>query len=245
MGIFNDTITRRYLTYKGETPSKAWRMDLSPIIHFFFMDCIRNMFERFDPMPLSNYNNKLKGKWKKAMKDFDDRFWIPFKGKGEFKSEMQNFIIDKLDAYQQYIKHDIDIALLAWEESCNDLPEETRKYFSAAWLANRLAFNAQGAHAVQYKTRSGDGMIDKEIGCVQKSTQDICLNAFPQDMVSVRKIKRIELAADVIANKTKAWLIVDSEEDERRVTEYVEAKKAKLAPSQEAIDQLKNKFQSH
>ena len=193
---------------------------LTAIAYFFLMDASYQVFNK--SVRTQQYRHDSK-RLVNSMRDAYNAFFRKFFA--AFNREQTEYLIDKADAMEESIAHNVEIARIAMMECCNGEPLDVQVKISNIWLCNRLAREAQDFHINSWrgagfilrgKTESGvryngglftKGMIDINIDAVARRSAELSLTLFGDgDDPSEKHHKRIQQAVSALTRKIYEWI---------------------------------------
>lgn len=201
----NKEINEALLKKRGYRQYHGNKDNLSPLMYFFLMDASKQAFDDGVSVQI------CKGQQKALMSKMKDGYHLFFKDFfSAFNQEQTEFLLDKVDAYEEFIKHHLFIAEIALQECSNELPIQAQNELSKTWLCNLLAADAQDFHGECWKTGSVQPLYDPYIDRVLKASKEYSRLRFGEGPVLTDKqFSRVQLAVKVIARKTSEWIYQD------------------------------------
>ena len=193
---------------------------LTAIAYFFLMDASYQVFnESVRTQPYRHDAKRIVNSMRDAYNAFFRKFFAAF------NREQTDYLIDKADAMEESIAHNVEIARIAMMECCNEEPLDVQSKISNIWLCNRLAREAQDFHINSWKgsgfilrgkTKSGvryngglftKGIIDPNIDAVAKRSAELSLTLFGDgDNPAEKHRKRIQQAVSALTRKIYEWI---------------------------------------
>ena len=200
----NEEIITAILERKGYKQYNGNKDNLSPVMYFFLMDASKSFFEDMK-------KQKCSGEQKRLRKRMDEAYHVFFKDFfAAFTPEQTDYLIDKVDEYEEYLAHHFDIAEIAIQECDNGMPMDVQRERSKVWLCNFLVGDAQDFYGECWR----DGMVrplrHRDIDCILKAGHEYSRLRFgdgPQ--MSQKQFKRVQDAVRIIAKKTAWWIYED------------------------------------
>mgnify|MGYP007038180699 CR=1 FL=1 len=204
----NESINKALLKHRGYTQYKGNKDNLSPIMYFFLMDASKTFFPDVK-------KQKCSGMQKKLMRQMEEGYHLFFKNFfSAFDVEQTDYLMDKVDAFEEYIQHHLDIAEIAVQECDNSRPIEEQRECSRVWLCNILAADAQDFHGECWRTGSNQPLYDRYIDQVLKSSKEYSRLRFGEGPVLTEKqFKRVQLSVKVLARKVCDFVYQDYQQE--------------------------------
>lgn len=201
----NREINETYLKYRGYRQMQGNKDNLSMLMFFFMMDASKSFYDRsVAAMNPKHMSRRFKTRMDNAYHLFFKRFFTPF------TDEQNEYILDKVDAYEKEMEHHFLIADIAMQEANNDKPTEFQQNLSRAWLANLLAADAQDFHKECWLDGRGKPTCDVYIDQFLKASKEFAKLEFGEGpYITDRQFNRIQKAVKVIANKTMDFIYRD------------------------------------
>lgn len=201
----NEAILRKrgYKQYEGN------KDNLSPLMFMFLFDASKQIFDK------SVSKQQVSGQQKALMNRMKEGYHLFFKDFfSAFNSEQTDYLMDKVDAFEEHISHHLFIAEIAVQECDNSRPLEVQKELSQTWLCNILAADAQDFHGECWKTGRRQPLYDRYIDQVLKASKEYSRLRFGEGPVLTEKqFKRVQLAVKVIARKVCDFVYNDYKEE--------------------------------
>lgn len=200
----NQEINEAILRNRGYHQYQGNKDNLSSIMFFFLMDASFQVFKDVS-------TQKCSGLQKQYMTRMKDGYHMFFKNFFRaFNLEQTDFMLDKVDAYEEMLAHHLDIAEIAIQECDNSMPIEQQRELSRTWLCNMLAADAQDFHAECWKTGSRQPLFDPYIDRVLKASKEYARLRFGEGpTLTDKQFNRVQAAVRIIAKKTVAWIVDD------------------------------------
>ena len=194
----NEGILKRlgFVQYKGNLDN------LSAIMHFFLMDASYQTFLSVD-WPAEGKYKVFLDEWHKGYIHFFADF------KAAYTKDQYSDILDKVDDFEEYLKHHLFIAEVAVQEAGNDEEMRIQIENSRCWLANLLANDAKDFYGEVWKTGLHQPMQNRYINKVCYASKEYGRRYDRTLMLSQRQIDRIQDSVQVIANKICEWVVND------------------------------------
>lgn len=204
----NHEIVDAILEKKGYKQFQGNKDNLSPLMFFFLMDASKTYFPDVKKQKCSGMQKKLRNQMEEGYHLFFKNFF------SAFNDEQTDYLMDKVDAFEEYIQHHLDIAEIAVQECDNSRPIEEQKECSRVWLCNILAADAQDFHGECWRTGRNQPLYDKYIDQVLKASKEYSRLRFGEGPVLTEKqFKRVQLAVKVIARKVCDFVYNDYMEE--------------------------------
>lgn len=185
-----------YTQYSGNLDN------LSAIMHFFLMDASYQAF--------LSVKWEAEGKYKPWLKRWRDGYKLFFSDfKAAYTKDQYNSILDKVDAFEEYLSHHLFIAEIAVQEASNDEEIKIQRENSRCWLANLLANDAKDFYGEVWKTGLHQPLHNRYIDQVCKASKEYGRKYDKTLYLSDKQIDRIQTSVQVIANKICAWVVDD------------------------------------
>lgn len=204
----NEEINNALLKRRGYTQYEGNKDNLSPLMYFFLMDASNLFFADVK-------KQKCSGLQKKYMNQMAEGYHMFFKNFfSAFNDEQTEYIIDKVDAFEEYLKHHIDIAEIALQECDNSKPIEIQREVSRVWLCNILAADAQDFHGECWKTGRVQPLFDHYIDQVLKASKEYARLRFGEGPVLTEKqFKRVQDSVKILARKVCDFVYQDYQQE--------------------------------
>ncbi len=200
----NEEINNALLAYRGYKQYVGNKDNLSPLMYFFLMDASYLLFRDVEQQEASGIQKKYKREIKEGYHLFFKNFFQAF------NAEQIEFIIDKADTFEEYIKHYLNIAEIAVQECDNSKPIIIQKEMSRVWICNLLAADAQDFHGECWKTGRVTPLYDPYIGRVIKASEQYSKARFGNGPeLNEKQFNRVQDAVTIIAKKTAGWIYKD------------------------------------
>ena len=201
----NKEINDALLAKRGYRQYEGNKDNLSPLMYFFLMDASKQVFDK------SVSKQKVAGPQKALMNRMKEGYHLFFKDFfSAFNQEQTEFLLDKVDAFEEYISHHLFIAEIAVQECDNARPMDEQKEISQTWLCNILAADAQDFHGECWKTGKRQPLYDRYIDQVLKASKEYSRLRFGEGPILTEKqFKRVQAAVQVVAKKVCAWIYSD------------------------------------
>ena len=205
----NREINEALLLKRGYKQYEGNKDNLSPIMYFFLMDASKQVFDK------SVSKQKVAGQQKALMGRMKDGYHFFFKDFfSAFNQEQTEFIIDKVDSFEEYIAPHLYIAEIAIQECDNSLPIEVQHELSQTWLCNILAADAQDFHGECWKTGRKQPLYDRYIDQVLKASKEYSRLRFGEGpILSEKQFKRVQTAVQIVAKKVCGWIYEDYQKE--------------------------------
>lgn len=193
----NKEINEAYLKHRGYHQIKGNKDNLSMMMHFFLMDASKQIFDKDVKTQVCAGKQKIHmSRWKDGYYLFFKKFFLAF------NQEQIDFLLDKVDAFEEYIQHHLDIAEIAMQECDNSIPIETQRELSRAWLCNLLAADAQDFHGECWRTSRNKPLFDPDIDRVLAASKEYSRLRFGEgNILTEKQFKRVQDSVKVIARK--------------------------------------------
>lgn len=201
----NKEINEALLAKRGYRQYQGNKDNLSPLMFMFLADASKQVFDK------SVSKQKCSGKQKFYMNRMKEGYHLFFKDFfSAFNQEQTEFLLDKVDAFEEYISHHLFIAEIAVQECDNARPMDEQKEISQTWLCNILAADAQDFHGECWKTGKRQPLYDRYIDQVLKASKEYSRLRFGEGPVLTEKqFKRVQAAVQVVAKKVCTWIYDD------------------------------------
>lgn len=213
----NKEINDAILKTKGCVQYIGNKDNLSPIVYFFLMDASFQIFQ-------SNIRNKeCTGQQKRLMNQMIDGYNLFFKDFFHaFNQDQIDYLIDKLDSFEDYINPHLEIAEIAMQECDNEKSIQVQKDMSSVWLCNILAADAQDMFGECWKTSHVRPDKNKYIGQVVAASKQYSLIRFGQGQsINQKKFDRLQKSVKVIAHKVMDWILDDYNKELEKTSENI------------------------
>lgn len=206
--ITNAEINNAILRHKGYKQYEGNKDNLSSCIYFFLMDASFSFFKDVKAQKVSGIQKKLRGQMELGYHLFFKDFF------SAFNHEQTDYILEKVDDFEDYLAHHLNIAEIAIQECDNSRPMEVQREESRVWLCNILASDAQDFHGECWKIRSKEQLIkplyNPYINQVIKASKEYAKARFGEGpSVTDKQFKRVQDSVRVIARKVADWLVAD------------------------------------
>lgn len=203
--ITNREINEALLKRRGYKQYQGNKDNLSPLMYFFLMDASMQIFDS------DVSKQECRGPQKALMTRMKDGYHFFFKDFfSAFNQDQTDYIIDKLDDYETYIKHHLHIAEIAIQECDNSKPFEFQKEMSRTWLCHLLAADAQDFHGECWLTGQRKPLYNRYIDQVLKANKEYARSRFGEGpLINEKQFKRVQDSVKIIAHKTCEWLVED------------------------------------
>ena len=190
---------RGYKQYEGN------KDNLSPLMFFFLMDASFQVFSKSIKRQKCSGTQKV---FRNRMAEAYRLFYADFYS--AFTEDQKDYILDKVDAYEELIEHDLLIAEIAIQECDNSRPLGEQKEQSQTWLCNLLASDAQDFHGECWKTGQRQPLINRYIDQVIKASKEYSRLRFGDGpTLSEKQFKRVQDSVKVLANRTVRFIYDD------------------------------------
>ena len=201
----NTEINEALLKKRGYRQYEGNKQNLSPIMYFFLMDASKQVFDK------SVGNQECSGRQKAMISRMRDGYHFFFKDFfSAFNQDQTDYIIDKVDAFEEHIAHHLDIAEIAIQECVNHLPIDKQREISKTWLCNILAADAQDIHGECWKTGSRQPLKDRYIEQVVTASKQYSRLRFGDGpTLSEKQFQRVQASVQVVAKKTVQFIYDD------------------------------------
>ena len=221
----NKEINDALLKHRGYRQYHGNKDNLSPLMFFFLMDASFQVFDK------DVSKQVCKGKEKAYMRRMKEAYHLFFKDFfAAFDIEQTDYLMDKVDAFEEYIQHHLDIAEIAIQECDNSLPIETQREISRTWLCNLLAADAQDFHGECWKTGRRQPLCNRYIDQVLKASKEYARLRFGEGPVMTeRQFTRVQDSVRIIARKVCAWILSDYNQEIAKKDEREESDRSALA----------------
>lgn len=134
----NREITDRYLKYKGMTRTKPESLGFQPILPFYVMDVVYEIYCKYVmPIPAARELKKAKNEWREAYNLLDRDFHRAFT-----QDEWAD-ISDQMDAFREYIGNHLTVAVVSVMDVFKDFPLDEQQVLASLAIADVLATTAQ------------------------------------------------------------------------------------------------------
>ena len=205
MSVTNQEINEALLSRRGYKQYKGNKDNVSALMYFFLMDASQQIFAKdVTKQECSGMQAKLMGRMRDGYHLFFKNFFAAF------NEEQTDYLLDKVDAFEQHIQHHLDIAEIAMQECDNDKPNEVQREVSRMWLCNLLAASAQDFHGECWRTGRNHPLFDRYIDQVLKASKEYARLRFGEGPdLTEKQFNRVQLAVRIIAKKTCQWLYHD------------------------------------
>lgn len=190
----------------GFTQYKGNQDNLSAVMHFFLIDASYQVFLSVK-WPEDWKYKKILDRWREGYRLFIADF------KAAYTKDEYNDILDKVDDFEEYIKHHLFIAEIAVQEAANDEEMRLQTETSRCWLANLLANDAKDFYGEVWKTGRHQPLQNRYINQVCFASKEYGRRYDKTLYLKDSQIKRIEDSVHVIANKICAWVVDDYEKE--------------------------------
>lgn len=204
--ITNKEINECVLKRMGFRQYKGNKDNLSAIMHFFLIDASYQVFLSVKWPEDGKYKNLL-DVWRRGYALFFADF------KTAFTPDQYNDILDKVDAFEEYIKHHLFIAEIAVQEAGNDEKIEIQVENSRCWLANLLANDAKDFYGEVWKTGLHQPLQNRYINQICHASKEYGRRYDRTLYLTQKQIDRIQNSVQVIANKICEWVVNDYEKE--------------------------------
>lgn len=180
--------------------------NLSCIMHFFLVDASYQTFLKFK-WDASGKEKKLLDSWRRGY----ELFFADFKA--AYTKDQYAAILDKVDDFEDYLSHHLNIAEIAVQEADNTIPLDVQLRSSACWLSNLLANDAKDFYGEIWKTRLHEPKKNRYIEQVCRASFEYGKRWNKALYLTEKQIKRIEDSVHIIANKICDWVVKDYEKE--------------------------------
>lgn len=190
---------RGYKQYEGN------KDNLSPLMFFFLMDASYQVFAK------SVKRQKCSGKQKSYINRMDEAFKLFYADfYSAFNEDQKDYILDKVDAFEELIEHDLFIAEIAIQECDNSRTLAEQKEQSQTWLCNLLAADAQDFHGECWKTGQRQPLYNRYIDQVIKASKEYSRLRFGEGpTLSEKQFKRVQDSVKALAKRTVRFIYDD------------------------------------
>lgn len=200
----NKEINEAILRKRGYTQYEGNKCNLSALMYFFLFDASRQFFADVEKQECTGLQKKYRNQMAEGYHLFFKNFFTAF------TPEQTDYLLDKVDDYEEKLAHHFRIAEIAIQECDNDKPIELQREISRVWLCNILAADAQDFHNECWKTGKKKPLYDRYIEQVIKASREYSRLRFGQGPILTEKqFKRVQLAVRIIAKKTVKWIVDD------------------------------------
>lgn len=203
----NREITEVYLKHKGKGRASGTTDALTAILPFVIMDaCYQLYTQRIAPIECSTLLKKYKNQWASNYNRFNSDFFFPF------NEEQTEYIVDKMDSFEEYISHHITVCKLSVQKAlaAENLPLAKREVLATCMMCNVLAQSAQCIWGRVYKNRWGNPECNNQIKGVEKATMGF-MNTYDtySEKIDLNQCPEVVFAMEVLCKKIIAWLADD------------------------------------
>lgn len=145
-------LVNTYLATQGMKKVSGNDNDLAPLLPLLMMDLASTIWNGSIKKVESKFEmKKYKNEWEKAYHHFVSDFFRAF------NQEQTDYLIDKMDEYENYIQNDLTIAKVHIMNQLSFEPLERQEILASAMLCNILSQSAQLVTMKVYKNvRGGD-----------------------------------------------------------------------------------------
>lgn len=201
----NKEINEAILKRRGYKQYVGNKDNLSPLMFFFLSDASFQVFDK------DVSKQECKGQQKRLMNQMKEGYHLFFKDFfSAFNQEQTDYLMDKVDAFEEYIKHHLDIAEIAMQECCNDAPIEIQKELSRTWLCNILAADAQDFHGECWRTGANQPLCNRYLDQVLKASKEYARLRFGEGrLLTQKQFDRVQMSVRVVARKICDWILGD------------------------------------
>lgn len=214
----NKEICEAILKRRGYTQYHGNKDNLSSITYFFLMDASRQFFDDVKKQDAKGQQKKLRNQMEQGYHLFFKNFF------SAFNAEQTDYIMDKVDSFEEYLSHHICIAEIAMQECDNSKPIEVQREMSRVWLCNILAADAQDYHGECWKTGSAQNLYDRYIDQVIKASKEYARLRFGEGpSLTEKQFVRVQQAIKIIANKVVQWVVQDYKNELAKKNESVDS----------------------
>ena len=200
----NVEINNAILKKRGYKQYIGNKLNLSPLMFFFLMDA---SFQAFSDVS----KQSCCGPQKVQMRRMKEGYHLFFKNFfSAFTQAQVDFLLDKVDDFEEHIRHHLDIAEIAMQECDNAKPIEFQREVSRIWLCNLLAADAQDFHGECWRTGRNQPWFDPYIDRVLKASKEYSRLRFGDGpTLTEKQFNRVQASVKVIAKKTCDWIYSD------------------------------------
>ena len=201
----NQEINNALLRRRGYTQYRGNKDNVSALMYFFLMDASQQIFSKdVAKQPCSGMQSRLMGRMREGYHLFFKNFFAAF------NPDQIDYLLEKADAYEDFIQHHVDIAEIAMQECDNGRPIEEQREISRCWLCNLLAASAQDFHGECWRTGRNQPLFDRYIDQVLKASKEYSRLRFGEGPeLTEKQFNRVQLSVRIIAKKTCEWLYQD------------------------------------
>lgn len=194
-----------YLKHRGMVQCKGTTNVLSSLMFYFLMDASYQVFiNDVKKLPVKRKAKQCLTRIKNSFDFFLAKFRAAFSG------EQLEYILDKVDAFEEWLAHDLWIAKIGMMEACNHLPIDQQEKIASLWLCHLLASDAQDMYGECYLNSSREPQKDYDIGVVASQTKELSRLIFPdEERITQKQFDRVQLAVKVLAKKICEYIYND------------------------------------
>lgn len=215
----NREITDRYLKYKGMTRTKPESLGFQPILPFYVMDVVYEIYCKYVmPIPAARELKKAKNEWRDAYNLLDRDFHRAFT-----QDEWAD-ISDQMDAFREYIGNQLTIAIINVMDCFKQFTTEQAQAIASLAIADVLSTTAQVLWGNIYRnfirTRFGREKdvpaVNQYIAAVTRAIRnyvDLYYLSIGGEWVQVEPSKKIVDARDSLVKKVVRYLEYGKEKE--------------------------------
>lgn len=201
----NADINSTYLKYRKMHNERGNIDNLSPLMHYFLMDCAYQLYyQHVKNLPLRHQAAKAR----KRIKDGFNSFFT--KAHFAFNTEQKDYLLDKVDAFQHDIHNSVERCKIAVLNCFVKGDFQNRLLMSNIWLINALASDAQGYMGCVYLTSKGHPQVDRDIDAVIAGSKELAkLVCDCEESVNQKDKDNLDKAVSALAKDICKWVYND------------------------------------
>lgn len=207
----NAEINGAYLTYRHMHNDKGNIDNLSPLMHYFLMDCSYQVYcAEIQHLALTQLSAKHRSRIRKGFHDFFSSVHLAF------TPEQLDYLLDKVDSFQKYIHNSIERCKVAVLDCFATGAFNERLLASNIWLMNALAADAAGYMECCYLTSSGKPQQDVNINAVIVGSKSLakCLCRCGES-VEQSKADILQKNVSALAKDICKWVYKDYQQNQK------------------------------
>lgn len=202
----NAEINKAYIAHLGMGLEKGNINNLSPLMHYFLMDCAYQVYcTELQNLPLRQLAAKHRNKIKRGFHDF-------FKSTHyAFSPDQLDYLLEKVDEFQKYIHNYVELCKVAVLDCISQGTFNERLLISNIWLVNMLSLDAADYMAEVYRNSERKSWRDRNIDAVLSGSKDLGAVTMRDTSRAVddKKFETLRQHVSNLAKKICLWVVDD------------------------------------
>lgn len=209
MIMTNADLNSTYLKYRHMHNEKGNIDNLSPLMHYFLMDCAYQLYcQHVKNLPLRHKAAKERKRMREGFNSFFTKVHLAF------NTEQKDYLLDKVDEFQHDIHNAIERCKIAVMNCFVGGEFQNRLLLSNIWLVNALAADAQGYMGCVYLTNKRHPQVDRDIDAVLTGSKELAkLMCACDESVNPKDKDNLDKAVSALAKDICKWVFNDYQKD--------------------------------